>query len=255
MLHDHCITAEVPAPRTIVDLGCGTGVVLDELAVKFPSATDIIGIDITPLESSSSRDSRISFIQGNMHNLMATGPRLAAGTADFVFSRLLIYAITDWPAYIREIFTLLKSGGRAELQDFCDQMFLSDGPALDLDRPSRWEWLHLYREGARNKGLDLDCATKFARWMRECGFVDVKATEYTMPYYFDADRPEMDAMAELQIDDPDGMFWHAFPKVVDGLGLGVERVNELRAQMVHSLGEEAGKYQTYWIVTGMKPGN
>ncbi|KAL9062399.1 MAG: hypothetical protein Q9157_008955, partial [Trypethelium eluteriae] len=96
-----------------------------------------------------------------------------------------------------------------------------------------------------------------AGWMKDAGFVDVSAQEYRMPYWKGAaqemGRPELREVADLLVGDPDGMFYHAFPKTVEGLDMGKEKIEELRRQMMRCLGEERGKFQTYWVVTGRKP--
>lgn len=48
---------------------------------------------------------------------MGTDPRLPFGTADFVFNRLLLCGMTDWPGYVRDGFKMVKSGGWVEMQN------------------------------------------------------------------------------------------------------------------------------------------
>ncbi|KAL9090705.1 MAG: hypothetical protein Q9165_005193 [Trypethelium subeluteriae] len=290
LLHNRATTAPLQHPTTLIDIGCGTGLVTTLLATQHPSAAHIYGIDLVPVPASTAAlaatDPRLEFIQGDIRSLLASDPRLRPGSADFAFSRLLLYGMTDWPVYVASLFELVRPGGWAECQEFCDRFFYEagaygagrevgggdggggggggggregreEGEAVDVLDWEDWAWLRAYREGAAQKGLDLDCGMKVAGWMKDAGFVDVSAREYRMPYWRGAaeerGRPELKGVVELLVGDPDGMFYHAFPKTVEGLGLGREEMEELRRQMMQCLGEEKGKFQTYWVVTGRKP--
>jgi hypothetical protein len=66
------------------------------------------------------------FICGDVHRLVGTDPRLPFGTADFVFNRLLLCGMIDWPGYVRDGVKMVKSGGWVEMQDF-EEMFIFVG--------------------------------------------------------------------------------------------------------------------------------
>ena len=257
MLHGHTITAPLHNPATLVDICCGTGVVTSSLAAKFPSASHVYGIDIVAVDiQSHTHDSKVEFIQGDFRSLIAADARLRPASADFAFGRCLAYGMRDWPGYIASVFALLKPGGWAECQEFVDRFYWEEAdPPIDILQDEEWRWLRVYRDGGAAKGLDFDCGMKIAGWMKRAGFVDVHAKEYRIPYWRDVakDQPELKEMAELVIDDPDGMFYHALPKMTESLGMNKEEMEILREQMMRCVNDERGKYQTYWTIIGKKP--
>lgn len=102
---------------------------------------------------------------------MGTDPRLPFGTADFVFNRLLLCGMTDWPGYVRDGFKMVKSGGWVEMQDF-EEMFYFRG--MRLEDEDEWCWLKEFRRGAKAKGMDLDCGKNTMQYLLDAGFVDAE---------------------------------------------------------------------------------
>ena len=86
--------------------------------------------------------------------MMGSDSRMPHGGAGFVFNRLLLCGMTDWPGYVRDVFAMVKPGGWAQMQDF-EEMFYLYGKKLE-DEPER-RWLKEFRKGAKVKGMDLDC--------------------------------------------------------------------------------------------------
>ena len=125
---------------------------------------------------------------------MGTDPRLPFGTADFVFNRLLLCGMTDWPGYVRDGFKMVKSGGWVEMQDF-EEMFYFRGMRLE----DEWCWLKEFRRGATAKVMDLDCGKNTMQYLLDAGFVDADAKEFEVPYWRDADRPETREVSELVV--------------------------------------------------------
>ncbi|OBT89847.1 hypothetical protein VE02_00786 [Pseudogymnoascus sp. 03VT05] len=82
----------------------------------------------------------------------ALDPRLAPGNADLVFGRLLVCGITDWPACISTIKSLLKPKGFVELQDLNNRLYDIDGRRVD----EGYEWMRILRSSLAAKGLDPD---------------------------------------------------------------------------------------------------
>ncbi|OCL08998.1 S-adenosyl-L-methionine-dependent methyltransferase, partial [Glonium stellatum] len=111
-----------PIPPTItriLDIGCGTGLVTHSLATSYPHAT-AYGVDLSPVPALRTNPPNLTFIQGDIHELLEGSnpdPRLAPGSFDLVFSRLLIFGMTDWQRYADAIATLLAPGGYAELHE------------------------------------------------------------------------------------------------------------------------------------------
>jgi hypothetical protein len=181
---------------------------------------------------------------------MGLDPRLPCGTADFVFNRLLLCGMTDWAGYVRDVFKMLTPGGWVEMQDF-EEMFYLRGKKLGDE--ADWNWLTEFRMGAKAKGMDLDCGKNARQYMLDAGFVDVDAKVFVVPYWSDSDRPETREVSELVIGDPDGYFWHAIPRMVEGLGFKDEEVKEMQIAMTRCVAAQEGKYQIFYSTIGRKP--
>jgi ubiquinone/menaquinone biosynthesis C-methylase UbiE len=105
-----------PAPRRVLDVGCGTGYVLRRLAARLPGASEFLGVDPAPkmigVARSTSSDKRLSFIR-------ATAERLPAdeGAYDLVVSTTSFDHWADQAAGIRECARVLAPGGALVLTD------------------------------------------------------------------------------------------------------------------------------------------
>lgn len=259
----HAPVPEASAKRTL-DIGCGTGIVTDLLSQIFPSA-ECIGLDLSPVPQIRPHNNNVRFFQGNVTNQKPTAwtPNKPSESSlpqdenlfDYLFSRLLILGMSDWPAFLRKEFSLLKPGGWVEVQDLAWDWISPSGEIVSDD----WEWLrwlgnHLERE----KGIDVRCGNKAEMWMREAGFVDVQVFPYVLPF---CGASEMSlAMREFgayNAETVPRMLHYAIEKAVaDGevlTGELREKMDEMRAEMKATLVPGRGMYQIFNVTIGRKP--
>ena len=108
--------SRVPAPRRVLDAGCGTGYVLRQLAVRLPRATEFLGVDAAPkmiqVARSASLDERLNFRQGTAERLPAD-----ESAYDLVVSTTSFDHWTDQAAGIRACARALAPGGTLVLTD------------------------------------------------------------------------------------------------------------------------------------------
>jgi trans-aconitate methyltransferase len=112
----HVVKANTPNPLAILDLGCGTGSVMQEFSDAFPAA-ELMGIDFdfTLLSLAKERlakdSSRVSFIQADLRKTdWAEG---VSGRFDGVLSATALHWLSDGELatlYCR-IYSILKPGG------------------------------------------------------------------------------------------------------------------------------------------------
>ena len=105
-----------PAPRRILDVGCGTGYLLRELAARVPAAAELAGIDAAPVmietARAAARDDRLRFSAGAAERLP-----FAAETFDLVLTTTSFDHWADQQAGLAECARVLTPGGQLVLAD------------------------------------------------------------------------------------------------------------------------------------------
>jgi ubiquinone/menaquinone biosynthesis C-methylase UbiE len=105
-----------PAPRRILDVGCGTGYLLRQLAARVPAAAELAGIDAAPamIETAraAARGDRLRFSAGVAERLP-----FAAETFDLVVTTTSFDHWADQQAGLAECARVLTPGGQLVLAD------------------------------------------------------------------------------------------------------------------------------------------
>lgn len=139
-LHSEIVTrtidlalARCPAPARVLDVGCGTGLLLRELATRLPAAVELTGID--PAEGmvaqarEKSADPRLTFTQGTAERLP-----FEDGAFDLVITTTSFDHWADQLAGLIECRRVLAPGGLFVLTDQCSTWLLPSVAAGRRDR-------------------------------------------------------------------------------------------------------------------------
>ncbi len=105
--------SHIPVGRSVLDVGCGGGAALNELAERFPEAK-LTGCDVSPLAIETATALNEAFVRsGRMAFHLCGVPDLpfADGAFDTVFSVESLYFWPDALAGLREIRRVLAPGG------------------------------------------------------------------------------------------------------------------------------------------------
>lgn len=138
------------APCIILDIGCGTGVVTRHLRSRSPRSAHLRHRNRSPVPAQPSRTTNprriCPFIQREFPNPPSAGTRASGlDPRTFVYSRLLLCGMTDWPGYVRDVWELLQLGCWAEMGDSVEDCFYADDRSVVLRE--EWEWLRWLRAG------------------------------------------------------------------------------------------------------------
>ncbi len=113
----------VPAPRRILDVGCGTGYLLGRLAARAPQAEALAGIDAAPAMIEAARrtaaDDRLRFVVGTAERLP-----WPAASFDLVVSTTSFDHWADQRAGLAQCARVLAPGGCLVLADLFSVLLL-----------------------------------------------------------------------------------------------------------------------------------
>lgn len=105
-----------PAPRRVLDVGCGTGYALRLLADRLPQASEFLGLDaarnMVEVARSASSDERLGFVHAKAERLP-----LCDGVFDLVVTTTSFDHWPDQARGIRECARVLAPGGMLVLTD------------------------------------------------------------------------------------------------------------------------------------------
>jgi len=154
----------IAADWSVLDVGCGLGILCFELAANLPVTVE--GVDIEPAFVGHANQLRarlgqrgllaagsaVRFTEGDIGNL--AGPD---DSVDLVFVRELLQFLPDPVAALGEVKRVLKPGGYACVSDTDDQLYLTWPPASEAQTRlvEAVTQLHRQRGGDRHTGRKL----------------------------------------------------------------------------------------------------
>ncbi|KXS97950.1 hypothetical protein AC578_3390 [Pseudocercospora eumusae] len=243
-MHNEPVHAPVSNPARIFDLGCGVNASMAILlAEKFPNAT-VYGVDLSDIEIDD-KPSNVSFIKGNIHNLIGKDPRLQPGSADYIYSRFMAAGVDDWSEHIKSIAKLLAPGGYLELHESIRANWRDEN---DEEISRDWEWLQLMHPGMYWPENDPTGLNYFKSLMGNSGLEEVDGKVYKLS---PSDAPE----AQLWSEYAEKLFPTSWVAPIQRLLPGEEyegRRQELTKELFETLKPRKGVYFPCVTVWGRK---
>ena len=169
----HFLAPIGPAPKRILDLGTGTGMWALDMADEFPAA-QILGVDIAPIQP--------PWVPANcsfeIDDIEATWT-YKLDHFDFIHFRDPLYCVRDWPRLAAQCYDHLKPGGWCEIACIYPVVMCDDGSMPD---DSGFKTIcERFMEASAIFGTPTDSPIRFARFLREAGFVDVSENIFKIP--------------------------------------------------------------------------
>ena len=169
--------APISNPRSILDVGTGTGRWARELATLFPLAR-VVGTDVVepPVDRQSMPSSRhpnpgnYEFVAANV----LEGLPFADGTFDFVHQRLLFLAIPAdrWPHVIGELARVTAPGGWVESVE--SGLLMNAGPATTMYE----EWTTAL---GQRRGVDMRISPRIGECLDPAGLIHTERHTIQVP--------------------------------------------------------------------------
>lgn len=247
MMLDKPFHAPLYNPKNILEVGSGTGTILRQLAALYPSAS-IISIDLSSVPNQDTFPANVKFFQGDFSTLAVTKSQLAAESFDYIFSRMLIYGMSDWPSYIAKARSLLAPGGYIELQELDTSIFL-DSKQSPLPRSP---WMTEMYSVFASRGLDVAVGQKLGGYLCDAGFVDVEVKEFRWMYGTWDGHPETDLIAKVSNEYNGKVNFGAYKRAL-GSQKTEEEIKVVEEDMLRDFGEQEGKHMRFRVVVGRKP--
>jgi ubiquinone/menaquinone biosynthesis C-methylase UbiE len=128
-------TAPLASATTVLDIGCGAGTDLLLAARHVGPGGRAIGVDMTPAMLSVAAGGAVSYGLDHVETRLGDATDLPADaeSVDTVISNGVLNLVPDKPRAIREIWRVLRPGGRVQLADITIGVALSESATRDID--------------------------------------------------------------------------------------------------------------------------
>lgn len=166
--------------QDLLDAGCGPGTITLDLAARVAPGR-VVGIDREAEVIARAEELRAEAgaVAGNVEFRTGDLYRLDFESASFdvVHAHQVLQHLTDPVAALREMRRVLRPGGLLAVRDsdYAGFVWAPRDPLLD-------RWLELYHQVTARNGAEADAGRLLPGWVREAGFVEVRASSSTWTF-------------------------------------------------------------------------
>ncbi|KAE8385903.1 S-adenosyl-L-methionine-dependent methyltransferase [Aspergillus alliaceus] len=174
VLNDRLFLAPIDLDgKRILDIGTGTGAWAIQLGDEYPTAAEIVGNDLSPIQP--------DWVPPNTRFYVDDVEKdwLESQKYDFIHCRYMAGSIRDWPRLIRQCYENLEPGGYLELQEATNTLYAEDG-TLPPDCYTV-TMLDALKEACLRIGQTMDPAPHMRGWVEDAGFTLVDESRFKLP--------------------------------------------------------------------------
>jgi SAM-dependent methyltransferase len=127
-------TASIPKEKRlhrVLDIGTGTGIWAIDFADEHPE-TKVLGVDLSPSQPSFTPPN-LAFQIDDLEESWTFSEKF-----DFIYSRMMIGSVADFPRLYRQCFDNLSNGGWIETLDISFPILLNDGEFPENSAFKKW---------------------------------------------------------------------------------------------------------------------
>jgi arsenite methyltransferase len=160
---DPVTPANLQPGETVLDLGSGGGLDCFLAASQVGESGHVMGVDMTPemLERARQSAQRLGLTNVEFREGFLEALPVEAASVDVVISNCVINLSPDKPQVLREIYRVLKPGGRISISDIVTNRPVSEERKKDME-----DWC-----GCTSGALP---SQEYREDLRQAGFVDIK---------------------------------------------------------------------------------
>ena len=243
----HIAPLNASSVRRVLDTCTGTGVWAKEMAERYPNA-QVVGVDLTVVDGAGAPANSEFHVKNVEEEWGFNEP------FDFIHGRMIVVAITDWPAYLRRCYANLRPGGWLEIQDLSFPLGCSDGSAGPESAIMQWGkyMVDANRELGRIYGDDLQ---DFEAMFADAGFTGFHQEMFTWPNNTWPKDPHEKLKGALSYKNVmDGIESFTSMSFQRALGWSPERINDLIQRAKVDLGDtEKHAYIPIKFIYAQKP--
>ncbi|KAK5120235.1 hypothetical protein LTR85_006441 [Meristemomyces frigidus] len=223
----------------VLDVGCGTGIWSIDFAKQCPDA-EVLGFDLQESPAWSCLPSNCKLRVADLEDA-ATWSSFDE-SFDFVYGRMIVVGVKDWPRLFQRCFQALKPGGWMEIQDLRFPIQCSDEQSADASKFVQWS--HLMIDAMQKFHLSPQAMDSFPTLMGEVGFQRVTMEDFKM---FSGPWSEMEEERELgrmgMMNFSLGLRGFSSTLFTNALGWSAERHEALVQELLQELRD--GMYRAY----------
>ncbi|EIW67926.1 hypothetical protein TREMEDRAFT_63814 [Tremella mesenterica DSM 1558] len=238
--------------RRGLDVGCGTGVWVIEMAREFDKA-EWVGVDLAPIQTDSDLPDNLTFI----HEDAVRGLPYPDEYFDLIHCRVLYMGIRNWKDLVDEVARLLRPGGMAVFVEVEGRWSLHEKTREEEIKiaPGFSKFCDYLAMATEKRGLDVDAAkTNIVKYIRQNGTLeDVEQLRMFIPLSPWSDEPHMKASGKIMLVDAIEIPDAVRHLILDAAEISPSKFEELKKGWiddVHNPSCHVGAY--YWHNTARK---